>query len=165
MRGLKEENAIRTEYHFTKSGRKLLVYIYNCKDCGKEIRPRQQQLKNCTGKCQSCCHKIEKFKVRFNFLKERCKQGNIKRSLSFNDYLEFTKINNCYYCNIEIDWTTKTHSYGGKAYYLDRKNSNIGYTKENCVVCCSQCNRMKMSLSSKEFIEKCKKIAYNKKIG
>lgn len=41
---------------------------------------------------------------------------------------------------------------------IDRKNSLLGYTLENCVPCCSVCNTIKMDLSIEEFLEKCKKI-------
>lgn len=57
----------------------------------------------------------------------------------------------CFYCNKE---NTYTHRNG-----IDRKNSNLGYNIDNCVTCCSECNRMKLILSEKEFIEHCKKIS------
>jgi len=41
---------------------------------------------------------------------------------------------------------------------VDRKNPRKGYTPENCVSCCGRCNRMKWSLSQKEFLEAVKQI-------
>jgi len=156
---LKEEDAIRTEYHYTKSGRKLLVYVFKCSDCNSEIKPRAGCLKRYTGKCTSCCHKIEKYKVRYNLLKASAKDRNIRCKLTFNQFVTFTNITNCFYCDTFINWDTSTHSNGGKAYYLDRIDSKVGYVKDNCVVCCTECNRMKMDASTEDFINKCKQIA------
>lgn len=45
---------------------------------------------------------------------------------------------------------------------VDRLKNDIGYTIDNTVSCCSQCNYMKKSSSVEDFINKCKKIAnYN----
>jgi len=79
---------------------------------------------------------------------------NVKRHLKFTDsvmtfeeFLEFVAINKCHYCKCDIQWPThrlKGDNYTGK-YQLDRKNNSIGYTKDNCVVCCTQCNFIKGS--------------------
>jgi hypothetical protein len=63
--------------------------------------------------------------------------------LSYDNLLEFIKINHCHYCDDIIQWIA--HSTGGKKgkYNLDRKDNSLGYTKENCVVCCSACNYLK----------------------
>ena len=76
-----------------------------------------------------------------------------------NRFLEFTKINKCYYCDGDIKW----HAYWveGKRnnhYNLDRKNNNEGYTKNNCVVCCELCNYMKRMKTPDQFIQHCKNI-------
>lgn len=42
---------------------------------------------------------------------------------------------------------------------VDRKDNLIGYTIENCVPCCSICNRMKGTIPYDEFIETCSKIS------
>lgn len=42
---------------------------------------------------------------------------------------------------------------------VDRVNSSIGYTAENCVPCCSEVNQMKMAIPYDEFIALCKEIA------
>jgi hypothetical protein len=41
---------------------------------------------------------------------------------------------------------------------IDRLNSDLGYTLENCIPCCFPCNEMKMGKSEKEFIELMEKI-------
>ena len=35
---------------------------------------------------------------------------------------------------------------------LDRVDSNKGYSKDNCVVCCYICNKMKSTLSEEQFL-------------
>ena len=59
----------------------------------------------------------------------------------------------CHYCG--------SNQYIG----VDRKENNIGYSKENCVPCCFPCNRMKFTMSYVDFIEKCAIIAKNTRGG
>lgn len=56
----------------------------------------------------------------------------------------------CHYCG--------QNNSGG----IDRIDSAIGYLEENCVPCCSMCNKMKNVYGYDEFIEKCKQIAKNR---
>jgi hypothetical protein len=62
--------------------------------------------------------------------------------MSYEDFLSFTTINECFYCNSKVEWTP--HSTGSKkynkSYNLDRKDNEKGYIKDNCVVCCTLCN-------------------------
>jgi hypothetical protein len=58
--------------------------------------------------------------------------------------------------------STKKTARSGEVYIyngIDRVDSNIGYTLENCVPCCAAVNRMKMDLSKEEFIELCREIS------
>lgn len=64
-------------------------------------------------------------------------QGRCKVYLTYEEFLEFTKINECHYCGTPIDWSKTT------AYNLDRKDNTKDYYKENCVVCCKLCNQIK----------------------
>jgi len=64
-------------------------------------------------------------------------------SLTFEEFLEFTYVRECHYCGAPITWTEYSTNKGGRhnqAYNLDRKDSVLGYTKDNCVVCCARCN-------------------------
>jgi hypothetical protein len=60
-------------------------------------------------------------------------------SITYDDFFEFTKTPNCHYCSTPIKWIGE-YSAKGTRYNLDRKDSHQGYTKENCVVCCTDCN-------------------------
>lgn len=78
---------------------------------------------------------------------------------------QFIKIatNNCRYCGIEPSRVAfnsiKTISllYNG----VDRLDNNKGYTLDNCVPCCTHCNRAKLDKTEEEF-EKWIINAYNK---
>jgi hypothetical protein len=61
------------------------------------------------------------------------------------NFLEFTNIKNCHYCNGDINWSEyqSINFQKSQAYNLDRKDNNLGYTKDNCVVCCGRCNLSK----------------------
>ena len=87
----------------------------------------------------------------YTILRRTCRQPNRQNkpcSLTFNEFLTFTSIPTCHYCGNHITWPPyqSVHSNGklaSHAYYLDRKDNALGYTKDNCVVCCSLCNRVK----------------------
>jgi len=68
-------------------------------------------------------------------------------NFTFEEFLEYTKISSCFYCGKELIWTKHSCLNGVEtrscATNLDRKNSKLGYSKENCVVCCPDCNRGK----------------------
>lgn len=61
------------------------------------------------------------------------------------DYVNLLQNSICTYC-------------GNKANSLDRINSKIGYTIENCVPCCKLCNTMKWDLSIQDFYSHIDKI-------
>jgi hypothetical protein len=84
-----------------------------------------------------------------NYLKRASKKELVFK-LSKEEFYKFTNVK-CYYCDKK---TTETHTNG-----IDRKDNHIGYTIENCVSCCSECNYMKGGLTEEEFIEHCKKIS------
>jgi hypothetical protein len=80
--------------------------------------------------------------------------------ISYEEFLEYTKIKECFYCGSKVTWSehhpAKTGSW---AYNLDRIDPSIGYTIGNLVVSCGNCNRAKGSLTKEEFINHCHKVA------
>ena len=134
--------------------------------------------------CVSCCRMCNKMKVCLDFQTfiDRCSQISFNhngigyltdnwidikftsfhsyknKAIKTGKYFELTeeyyiylRNRNCVYCNRS---TTKSH-YNG----IDRLDSSIGYTIENCVTCCYDCNIAKNSTTHEEFIDQCKKIA------
>jgi hypothetical protein len=80
----------------------------------------------------------------YGILKRQAKYRNIECSLTFNKFLEFTNINKCEYCGGVICWEEHISNKSNRGgYNLDRKDNNLGYTEQNCVVCCKNCNWIK----------------------
>lgn len=123
-----------------------------CKcDCGNEVIRVTNQLNKGSATSCGCASKERIVKLNtqncrpfewiYNNLLRCAKSSDRKSSLTFNEFLEFTKINRCHYCGDVIEWRDRnSKSNPNNCYYLDRKDNLIGYTKENCVVCCSLCN-------------------------
>lgn len=85
-------------------------------------------------------------KGRYNSYRVQAK----KRGLIFNITLDiFSKIikKECFYCGAK-------NKIG-----IDRKDNDKGYTKENIVPCCYQCNYMKRDFTIKNFIMHCVRIS------
>lgn len=87
----------------------------------------------------------------------RYKYGANKRKIDFDlnkaEFKELTK-QNCYYCGIKPLQSEKTRNYGNNYIYngIDRKDNNLGYSKDNCLPCCKICNSAKNSMAFDDFI-------------
>jgi hypothetical protein len=44
---------------------------------------------------------------------------------------------------------------------IDRVDSSKGYFEDNCVPCCTTCNRMKLTMTVEAFLEHCRKVSKN----
>ena len=60
----------------------------------------------------------------------------------------------CFYCGDQPSNVMSRRKNNGPFVYngIDRFDNSKGYSKENCVSCCSQCNRSKSDLGLEEFI-------------
>lgn len=47
---------------------------------------------------------------------------------------------------------------GPQTDFIDRADNNLGYTKENSVPCCSECNFCKGTLSKDKFLDLVRKV-------
>lgn len=146
---LKKEDAIRTDRKMYKRDNRI-TYIFKCKGylCENEIRIQAQYLKKLKGFCRRCCQKGLPFHAKYNELKRTCIRRHHEITLTYEEFIEFTKIKNCHYCCSEIEWQPftkdiKDNKVVSRSYRLDRTNNDLGYTKENCVVCCWRCNSAK----------------------
>jgi len=147
------QNAIRTEA--SKSNKKLLIFKCCVENCEKEIKVPPSKIELYSGKCSSHAVRKRPFGVAYNRLLSNCKIKNVTNSITYEQFLDFTKIKFCQYCESPIEWTEFTSAENGSvSYNLDRKDPTIGYSKENCVVCCKICNWSKNDLfSHEEFLE------------
>ena len=78
--------------------------------------------------------------------KYSAKKRNYEFNLSLNEFKDIVS-KSCIYCNENK-----------KRIGIDRIDNFIGYTKENSVSCCKNCNMMKKDLSKKEFLSHIEKI-------
>jgi hypothetical protein len=70
----------------------------------------------------------------FVHLLQECKRKGVDCNLSFEEFCEL-RGKFCHYC--------KVGKLSGASHSLDRKDSNLGYSLENCVPCCWPCNDTK----------------------
>lgn len=90
----------------------------------------------------------------FMAYKRYAKKRNREFSLTKEEFLTII-VASCVYCARSL-----TQEYGGKNYNglfrytgIDRLDNAIGYTSNNCVACCKDCNFMKRAMSRCEFLE------------
>jgi len=143
--------------------------MFECKcECGKIVRVKGIHLKN--GHTKSCgCYDSEITTKRnllppgessFNYLYSYYTRNAIKRNLEFllskEEFRLFTQ-QKCFYCGkppamiVKRDSTGKTNgSYLHNG--IDRLDSKLGYTLNNCVSCCKICNRAKCNLDLQEYL-------------
>lgn len=86
------------------------------------------------------------YKTKYKEYKENARVRKIVFRLSVKYFKEnFNKY--CSYCGDKI-----------KTIGIDRVDNSKGYIKDNCVLCCKICNRMKLNYSLEDFIKQCEKI-------
>lgn len=146
---------------------KARFYSFKCanNNCNNVVSIKKSDFKyRKTGLCKKCSNlikldysrknfvssKLKPYEALYNSIIKLCKEKQINISITFEEFLEFTKINNCVYCNSEVTWVKYNISKNGYRYNLDRKDSTIGYKKDNLVVCCWRCNDLKSNKFSFE---------------
>lgn len=127
---------------------KWCVY-WECRcDCGSIKQVDGKALRR--GSTRSCgCLWAESIALNSERMKLRPYEGLYNRFLyqrpelvspefTYEVFLGFTETNECHYCGTTVIW----QKYSAKScrYNLDRKDNKLGYTIDNCVVCCSTCN-------------------------
>lgn len=136
------------------------VWLCRC-DCGNEKICRASNLHSGTTTTCGCGRRKRPFEWIYNRLISKSNTLRRPCNITYIQFLRFTKIERCSYCNGKIDWQPYPirklpHR---QAYNLDRVNNDLPYHKDNCVVCCSTCNFMKGNLSRNIFLQQCIKIA------
>lgn len=130
---------------------KQVVLIFLCPGCEKEVAfPRSRWLlERRSGYCRSCgmkrkpSHQKRPFEARYNMLCSVARHRKLAIELTYEQYLTFTTELACHYCRREINWELLRSN-------LDRKDNALGYSRENCVVCCKPCNYLKANKFSYE---------------
>jgi len=127
-----------------------LIYD-NTKSCGclqKEAAVRNG-IKNRKAQGHNGCNALY-----YNY-RATARRRNLKFSLDYNQFQKITQ-QPCYYCDKEPAQVIKTRSSPWGTYIyngIDRVDGNMGYTIDNCVACCGDCNAKKKAIT-KSMIKK-----------
>jgi hypothetical protein len=149
---------------------------WTCKcDCGKLVVKPGSSLRN--GMVQSCgCLRIDRVKeantlsvgesARHRILRSyiyQAKKRGLSWCLSEADFYSLLD-ENCFYCDHPPRQIIKEA--GGSLVYngIDRIDNEKGYTSDNTVACCKQCNYAKRNQTQKEFIDMALRIAKKFKV-
>lgn len=73
-------------------------------------------------------------KGKFKLYRDKAKERNLAFNLTFNEFMLFWQ-KPCHYCGFDV-----------LTIGLDRKDNTLGYTVENVVSCCPECNTAKFDL-------------------
>jgi hypothetical protein len=165
---MKNQELILEEVKKERGSIKKLVSYFKCRckneNCTNIIYRDKYCLSNWSGNCKRCANLIKLKKARlvpnptvkrpyealYNNLLKNAIEKSIKVTLTYIEFLEFTKINNCQYCYEEVKWTKVNLFKNGSRYNLDRMNNSNGYEKSNLIVCCWRCNNSKGNRYSHE---------------
>lgn len=153
--------------HINKS--KNTCWLCKCR-CGKETIVRGYSLKYGDTKSCGCLkkefyekHRLPKGIAARNDViyahKNRAKQKNLEQALTDEQIIALHK-ENCHYCGVPPSNILFPLNYNGSYTYsgIDRVDSNKGYTIDNVVSCCIDCNRAKNDLTYDEFSDLIKRI-------
>ena len=173
--GIKNNMLTAIRFCEIKNGR--VFWEFNC-DCGAFIKQRVDKILSKKPQVTSCgCTRKKSFNDGLNtddrlinhiYFKYRqsAKRRNYSFELSINFFSVLVK-SDCFYCGSKPNRVQYNQSKKRNFIFcngVDRKNNNIGYTEENCVSCCTICNRAKSNFSFDFFIEWIKNLKSHSKI-
>lgn len=151
----------RKKLQKSKYKKRETVYVFKCNSCENELHLRKPDFKKCTGLCRGCSndksakergylYRKKPYEALFNIFKRKTIKSGKINDISYEQFVKFTEQNNCFYCYSSVFWTEYNVSENGSSYNLNRKNNTLGYTADNCVVCCWKCNESKKDNFSHE---------------
>ncbi len=111
-------------------------------DCGERRTIQSQDLRESCIKSCGCGRRRRPYEGLYNCFTAQSNKSHLI-DLSYENFLEFTKTNECVYCGEKVTWAKFYPQKFGQNYNLDRKDNSLGYTKGNCAVCCWSCNDIK----------------------
>jgi hypothetical protein len=137
----------------TKNKHNKPVYSFYCstEGCENTVKCRRASLVKHPPICKDC-QDVEKsyrpHEALWLKLQKSAKKRGLECSLTYEECFDLCNIPTCEYCGEDLKRTVyKKHKQkDGPAYrtaLIDRKDSSIGYTKDNCVSCCWYCNNLK----------------------
>lgn len=157
--------ALKSELKPNQGGSRY--WLTKC-DCGTEKIKNGVDFKGlinayCSKNCKLCpphnrraygesARKGAYYAMKANAAQRRSIAGGIVWDLSYEKFLELTG-SPCYYCGIEFSQRSGQDSNYGHYYHngIDRVDNAKGYTLENSIPACWNCNRAKNDLSFDDF--------------
>jgi len=128
-----------------------VYYVYRCLVCQGNIKYRPWKVKKASFVCRRCSSRRkpppvqnkEPYRALYTHFMLSLKRRELDCSIVFESFVEFTKTKECHYCGAVVKWSPSSSKKWSTATNLDRKNNRLGYSVENCVVCCCDCNKTK----------------------
>ncbi len=157
----------------------LGAWLYKCQcDCGKIVLFTAKRFAaQRRGAFQSCgCLrgvKLLKGESGFNLVwheyTSSCKKTGRVFTLTKEEFRHLLQ-QNCFYCGVEPRQVKQPHraatTYGQYIYNgIDRVDNNKGYSIDNTVTCCFQCNAAKGTLTQEAFIAMAHQISKHQQIA
>jgi hypothetical protein len=146
--------------------RSRLASWHCCCDCGKEVVVVGVHLRN--GATKSCgCARVKPDRALNSVFATYTRRAR-NRGLRFRlTKKQFTKLalSDCFYCGAapRVTATSARSKVRQKVNGIDRLDSSKGYEVQNCVPCCSVCNRAKGTMTKEEFLKWIQSVwAYSK---
>lgn len=138
-------------------------------DCGNEAYATSTGLLEGNNKSCGCLRNegrprwLEEGEASFNALYHNYKMGAVKRGLEFSltkDDFKFLTSEECYLCGTKPKSIIKTKNNNGAYLYngIDRIDNTKGYTIENSMPCCKDCNFRKGKATLSELFKWAKDI-------
>ena len=150
-----------------------------CTNCGREYKLNPLDIigKNERSCCSKCCPKNTQdyskkalspkeaqISIVFSNYKSKCKMKGREFKLDKKDFTKLV-LSDCHYCgskpsNLRKDEAKSRRGSKTNCYLngVDRVDSEKGYTIENSLPCCEDCNRAKRNLSYNQFLTMVKNI-------
>ena len=157
---------VQKEYECRRASGRVRTFWRCLCDCGNEIWAQVNTLTS--GHTRSCkClwdstlpYGDADFNARWNSYRVGARRRKIAWSLT-KDEFQTIGSGSCHYCgDVAIERKIRSYLNGGSVFNgIDRIDSTGPYRRDNCVPCCSRCNRLKGDLPYDEFIAWCKLIA------
>jgi hypothetical protein len=151
-----DQNPERREYHNELQREKRYDTIWRAKQLEErpdDFRAHNNQLQT-VWRAENAEHCARWYRTHVNPRLDAIKRAAETRDIEWrltDDEAKAMLTSPCVYCK-HIDLDVRVNG-------IDRLDSNVCYTVENCRPCCKDCNYMKGTYDPKTFIERAKKIA------
>ena len=160
------------------------IFKVKCNNCNKDHTSTYGNFKDNKNSglvCRQCQNSLRVYKtlslsesqlsIIYSNYKSRSKLKGWIFELSKDEFKSII-FENCHYCNalpnnfrMDRAKNKRICEVSANSNGVDRIDSSRGYTKDNCVPCCEDCNKAKRNLSYSQFLELIKDIYENLKLN